>query len=95
MPQNCQHDCGGDGDVCAETPVAFGHAMAEPTITIQGAPPAPAEAAAIAAAIERFEADTAPARQPAQRRRDPWLHAGLLEGTGNDPDNPFQSLANL
>lgn len=69
--------------------------MSEPTIAIQGPPPAPAEAAAIAAAIERFHADTAPAHQPAQRRRDPWFHTGLLEATGNDSENPFQSLANL
>jgi hypothetical protein len=44
-------------------------------------PASPEEAAAIAAAIEQFMRDTAPA--PAQRGPEvsPWLRAGLLEGT--------------
>ncbi len=43
------------------------------------------EAAAIAAAIEQFMRDTAPAPAAAERAQSPWLRAGLLEGTGHSP----------
>jgi hypothetical protein len=43
------------------------------------------EAAAIAAAIEQFMRDTAPAPATAERTQSPWLRAGLLEGTGHSP----------
>jgi len=49
----------------------------------------PEEAAAVAAAIERFLRDTAPPPAPPSRRRvSPWLRAALLEGTGRAPDAP-------
>jgi hypothetical protein len=48
----------------------------------------PAEAAAIAAAIEQFLRDTAPPPAAPRQAVDPWLRAGLLEGTGRDPLNP-------
>jgi hypothetical protein len=49
----------------------------------------PEEAAAVAAAIERFLRDTAPPpAPPAARRVSPWQRAGLLEGTGRDGDAP-------
>lgn len=38
------------------------------------------EAAAIAAAIERFRAETAPAPTPAVAAVSPWQRAALLEG---------------
>jgi hypothetical protein len=38
------------------------------------------EAAAIAAAIERFQADTAPAVAPDREATTPWQQAALLEG---------------
>jgi hypothetical protein len=41
----------------------------------------PEEAAAIAAAIEQFMRDTAPAPEAPAARIDPWLRAGLFEGT--------------
>ena len=41
----------------------------------------PEEAAAIAAAIEQFMRDTAPAPEPPRATISPWLRAGLLEGT--------------
>ena len=41
----------------------------------------PEEAAAIAAAIEQFIRDTAPAPAPAGPSVNPWLRAGLFEGT--------------
>jgi hypothetical protein len=44
----------------------------------------PEEAAAIAAAIEQFLRDTAPAPEPAGPAISPWLEAGLLEGTGRE-----------
>jgi hypothetical protein len=40
------------------------------------------EAAAIAAAIERFVAETAVARGGAPRRVGPWQRAALIEGVG-------------
>jgi hypothetical protein len=52
----------------------------------------PEEAAAIAVAIDRFNADTAPARLPAKPAVSPWFHAGLLEATGNDLDSPTMGL---
>jgi hypothetical protein len=46
----------------------------------------PAEAAAIAAAIEQFLRDTAPPPQPAAAAMNPWLRAGLMEGIGLPAD---------
>ena len=46
----------------------------------------PAEAAAIAAAIEQFLRDTAPAPQPKETTMNPWLRAGLMEGIGLSAD---------
>ena len=52
-----------------------------PRIEVRQSAASPEEAAAIAAAIEQFLRDTAPA--PAQARGvSPWLRTGLLEGTG-------------
>jgi hypothetical protein len=48
----------------------------------------PAEAAAIAAAIEQFAFDTAPPPTAPERRSSPWQRAALLEGTGREPDAP-------
>jgi hypothetical protein len=48
----------------------------------------PAQAAAIAAALERFLHDTAPAGAPPPPRRGPWERAALAEGVclaGPDP----------
>jgi hypothetical protein len=53
---------------------------ARPRIELEGA--SPEEAAAIAAAIEQFLRDTAPAPAAAEPAVSPWLRAGLLEGTG-------------
>ena len=48
----------------------------------------PEEAAAIAAAIEQFMRDTAPAPAPAGQVVNPWLRAGLFEGTGRAAGAP-------
>jgi hypothetical protein len=40
------------------------------------------EAAAIAAAVQRFEADTAPAAKPSVAAVNPWQRAALVEGAG-------------
>jgi hypothetical protein len=47
-------------------------------------PPRPSadEAAAIAAAIERFRADTAPAGEDRKGGLAPWRRAALIEGVG-------------
>jgi hypothetical protein len=52
-----------------------------PRIEIQGASATPAEAAAIAAALERFLWETAPAPGPAEVSR--WQQAALSEGVGS------------
>ncbi|HKB51420.1 MAG TPA: hypothetical protein VKC63_08315 [Solirubrobacterales bacterium] len=44
--------------------------------------PSSDEAAAIAAAVERFQAETAPAEAPVGERVGPWQRAALVEGVG-------------
>ena len=57
-----------------------------PKIEIKQSAASPEEAAAIAAAIENFLRDTAPAPSAATGpTMSPWLEAGLLEGTGREP----------
>jgi hypothetical protein len=46
----------------------------------------PAEAAAIAAAIEQFLRDTAPPPRHEKEEISPWLKAGLFEGVGLPAD---------
>jgi hypothetical protein len=54
-----------------------------PRIELGKGAASPEEAAAIAAAIEQFMRDTAPAPAPAfERRPNPWQRAGLFEATG-------------
>lgn len=43
----------------------------------------PAETAAIAAAISRFQGDTAVAAPVTDTAIDPWLRAGLVEGVSS------------
>jgi len=52
-----------------------------PRIEVRQAAASPEETAAIAAAIEQFLRDTAPAPAPAEGM-NPWLRAGLHEGVG-------------
>lgn len=56
-----------------------------PRIEIRQAAATPEEAAAVAAAIEQFLRDTAPAPEAPKPAMSAWLKAGLLEGTGRDP----------
>ena len=55
----------------------------QPSIAVPGA--SPEEAAAVAAAIERFLGDTAPASAADVQRRSPWLEASLREGVARQP----------
>lgn len=48
-------------------------------------PPSADEAAAIAAAIQRFRSDHAPLIVPAGPTVTPWQRAALLEGVDRDP----------
>jgi hypothetical protein len=57
---------------------------ARPRIEVRQAA-SPEEAAAIAAAIEQFMRDTAPAPASTGPHMSPWLQAGLLEGTKRSP----------
>ena len=59
-----------------------------PQLTISGSSASPEEAAAVVAAIERFMRETAPPLTASAPPRNPWLRAGLLEGTGREPDAP-------
>ena len=54
------------------------HRPPRPEIEIQSSTASPEEAAAIAAALERFLWETAPAPNPAPRSR--WQEAALREG---------------
>jgi hypothetical protein len=63
------------------------HSPPRPQIEIQGVNASPEEAAAIAAALERFLVETAPAPQasaPASR----WQEAALREGLRGRLDSP-------
>jgi hypothetical protein len=61
---------------------------ARPRIELSGGSASPEETAAIAAAIEQFLRDTAPPPAAAGARVNPWLRAGLFEGTKRDPAAP-------
>lgn len=56
-----------------------------PRIEIAQSAASPEEAAAIAAAIEQFLRETAPAPAAETERLSPWLEAALLEGVGREP----------
>jgi hypothetical protein len=58
-----------------------------PRIEVKQTAASPEQAAAIAAAIEQFLHDTAPAPAPAGPRIDPWRRAGLFEGVGRCADD--------
>jgi hypothetical protein len=46
------------------------------------------EAAAVVAAIEQFERDTAPPAAAGEPPEDAWLRAARLEAVGREPDAP-------
>ncbi|MBA3300616.1 MAG: hypothetical protein H0T15_01995 [Thermoleophilaceae bacterium] len=58
-----------------------------PRIELHGSSASPEEAAAIAAAIEQFIADTAPPPSAERMRTNPWLRAALYENARLDPAN--------
>jgi hypothetical protein len=60
-------------------------APARPRIELRQSAASPEEAAAIAAAIEHFLRDTAPAPSSEPPPMSPWLRAGLREGAGLEP----------
>jgi hypothetical protein len=60
---------------------------ARPRIEVRPSSASPEEAAAIAAAIEQFLRDTAPAPDAEPQVSD-WGRAGLLEAVGLDPAAP-------
>lgn len=61
------------------------HTPPRPRIEMRQAAASPEQAAAIAAAIEQFMRDTAPAPRADPDRMSPWLRAGLYENAGLDP----------
>jgi len=64
------------------------HHPPRPRIEVRTGAATPEEAAAIAAAIEQFLRDTAPAPSAAQDTLNPWLRAALYEGVGYPADAP-------
>jgi len=53
-----------------------------PVIELIAPAASPAQAAAIAAALERFLQDTTPVRAPGRTARSRWERAALAEGVG-------------
>jgi len=64
------------------------HHPPRPKIEVRTGAATPEEAAAIAAAIEQFLRDTAPAPAFEGDALNPWLRAGLYEGVGYAADTP-------
>jgi len=64
------------------------HHPPRPRIELKTGAATPEEAAAIAAAIEQFLRDTAPAPAPEGDTVNPWLRAALYEGVGYAADTP-------
>jgi hypothetical protein len=60
-----------------------------PAIELIAPAASPAQAAAIAAALERFLHDTAPVIAPAGPSLTPWERAALAEGVGLQGRNPW------
>lgn len=60
-----------------------------PAIELIAPAASPEQAAAIAAALERFLHDTAPVIAPPGPALDPWERAALAEGVGLDGPNPW------
>jgi hypothetical protein len=60
-----------------------------PTIELIAPAASPEQAAAIAAALERFLHDTAPVIASAGPSMSPWERAALAEGVGLDGPNPW------
>jgi hypothetical protein len=63
-----------------------------PKLTIVAPDASPEEAAAVAAALERFMRDTAPPPTAGPPRRNPWQRAGLEEGVSRQPADPLPWL---
>jgi hypothetical protein len=59
-------------------------AAVDPLTTPLGGSPTPEEAAAIAAALERFLHETTPSRASDEQRPDPWTRAAMLEGVARE-----------
>ena len=57
-----------------------------PKLTIVAPDASPEEAAAVAAALERFMRDTAPPPAPPAPERNPWQKAALREGVAGQPE---------
>lgn len=60
-----------------------------PAIEVIAPSATPQEAAAIAAALERFLHDTAPAPSTGRPALSPWARAALLESVGLDEPSPW------
>ncbi|MFL5780552.1 MAG: hypothetical protein ACJ760_04495 [Thermoleophilaceae bacterium] len=65
------------------------HSPPRPRIEVAQANASPEEAAAIAAAIEQFLRDTAPAPAAEPEPVSGWLRAAMREAVGAEPDELF------
>jgi hypothetical protein len=59
-----------------------------PKLTLVAPNASSEEAAAIAAAVERFMRETAPVPAPSAPKRNPWQQAALREATTRGPQEP-------
>jgi hypothetical protein len=69
----------------------FGASNAVPPSPLITPAPTPQEAAAIVAAIECFERDTAASARSPQQAAGGWLHAARAEAVGRAPGRPAAS----
>ena len=65
------------------------HSPPRPRIEVRQANASPEEAAAIAAAIEQFLRDTAPAPVAEPEATSAWLRAAMREAVGADPEELY------
>ena len=65
------------------------HRPPRPSIKVIAPAASPEQAAAIAAALERFLHDTAPALAAPGPVTTPWARAALAEGVGLEPPTPW------
>jgi hypothetical protein len=72
-------------------PLSASETMSDMNRTSQISPPpvSAAQAAAIAAAIERFTRATARPASPVEEPPDHWIRAAILEGVERDPEQVF------
>jgi hypothetical protein len=79
-----------DGDILSPAMSSNGKRRPRrPSIEMIAPVASPEQAAAIAAALERFLHDTAPAAVPPLEAISPWSRAAVAEAVGREPPTPW------